>query len=339
MIRGISKANYSKLLNYLTEVKDQKRTFGGFIFTLLNYVIYKIDFLRFPYALNRPLFLQIEPTSRCNLRCPMCMRDKYNAPIGDMDFQDFQRIVSQVKNIYRIHLQGNGEPFLHPELTDFIRYARDKGIVVTVITNGTLINERLAKSIILSGLNELQFSIDSLNKKEFEEIRVGASFDKVQDNIKRMVRTKEEFNSDITISLTVVIQNKNENEMPKFITFASKIGVRKVSFQYLEPKHKKKYQPGYFEVNTPFHNTSRLDEIIDETKSMAKKESIVCDFVPQRTKGCLWPWEGLYLTWDGKVSPCCLIFDYFVGNIFETDLSDIWNNKRIRKRYANISQQ
>lgn len=330
MIKVRYKTKYIKLVNSFKEVQNQKRSFWEFILTLLNYVIYKIDFLKFPYALNKPLFLQIEPTSRCNLRCPMCMRDKFNMPIGDMSFQGFQRIISQTKNLYRIHLQGNGEPFLHPKLIDFIRYARDKGIMVTVITNGTLINEDLAKSIVLSGLNEIQVSIDSLNKKEFETIRTGASLDKVTKNVKNMVTTKERLNSDIVISITVVIQKKNVHEIPKFIRFTSQIGAQKVGFQYLEPKHKKKYRLGYFDQNSPFHDTSKLVKAIHEAKRLAKKENIICDVVSQRTKTCLWPWEGLYVTWDGNVTPCCLIFDYFIGNVFETDLYDIWNNKKIK---------
>jgi len=297
----------------------------------MNYGVYKLDPLKPSRALNDPLFLQIEPTNRCNLSCPMCMRDKFTQPRGDMDFQQFQQIISQTRHLYRIHLQGNGEPLLHPRLTDFISYARERGIIVTTITNGTLMTEEKAHSLILSGLNEIQFSLDALDKEDFEKIRIGANFENLKKNIERFIEIKDELKKKIHVSLAVVIQRKNEKAINRYFEYGKKIGIEKISFQYLEPKHDKSYTPQFYEANKTSYSRDGLIKEFDRARKLAKDTNIICDFVPRRTKKCLWPWEGLYITWDGKVSPCCLIFNYFVGNVFESRLVDIWNGEPLKK--------
>ena len=296
----------------------------------LNYLLYRADLLRLPFAMHRPIFMQVEPTSRCNLRCPMCMRDKIDVPAGDMQFDQFKSLVDSLPGLVRIHLQGNGEPFLHPELTGFIRYAKSKGIQVSTISNGTLLSDELADEIVTSGLDEIQFSLDSLDEDEYARIRVGAKLPRVIENIRRMVRTRNQKQSDIAVSIAIVVQRSNMDSLDQFITFASETGLSKISVQYLEPKHEDRYNEGFLADNSPFADGEALLHKLIHAKSIAESENIEFDFVPQRTRVCRWPWEGLYITWDGKVTPCCLIFDHVIGDAFKEGPAHIWNNRKMR---------
>ncbi len=320
-----------QLVRDLRDVGRAGGSYAGYALTLLNYARYRLDVRRGARAAHDPVFLQLEPTSRCNLRCPMCMRDKVDARYGDMSFDLFRRIIDGNPRLYRLHLQGNGEPFLHRQLLDFVRYARGRGIRVSVISNGTLVTDELAAGIMQSGLNELQFSVDSLDPAVYAAIRVGANLGRVIENVQRTVRARDAAGSPIELSLTVVIQRGNLDRVAEFVSFAAEQRIPKVSFQYLEPKHGEKYEPGFLAAHSPFDDPAQLAARVREVKEQAGRRGIVCDFVSERERGCLWPWDGLYITWDGQVNPCCLIFDHVVGDASREDIRGIWNNDRMRE--------
>lgn len=320
-----------QLVRDLRDVGRAGGSYAGYALTLLNYARYRLDTRRGPRAAHDPVFLQVEPTSRCNLRCPMCMRDKVGARYGDMSFELFRRIIDESPRLYRLHLQGNGEPFLHRQLLEFVRYARARGIRVSVISNATLMTDELAAETMKSGLNELQFSVDSLDPAVYETIRVGASLPRVLENVRRTVRARDAAGSPIELSVTVVIQRGNLDRVAEFVEFAAGERIPKVSFQYLEPKHGERYAQGFLDEHSPFRDPAGLAGRVSEVKELARRKGVVCDFVSEREHGCLWPWDGLYITWDGEVTPCCLIFDHVVGNAGREGIRGIWNSGKMQE--------
>src|SRR3954468_18096308 len=128
-----------------------------------------------------PHFLQIEPVGQCNLRCQMCpvqfRRDGPANGVAFMDYDNFTRLIDQFTTVKELHLQGLGEPMMHPRLFDMIAYAVSKGIHVTSTSNMTLLSPRRAEQCVRSGLAELNISIDSAIPEIYERIRVGSRFD------------------------------------------------------------------------------------------------------------------------------------------------------------------
>ena len=97
-----------------------------------------------------PTYVQIEPVGQCNLRCQMCSIQfrKDGPPYGPpafMKFETFTRIVDQFVGLQELHLQGLGEPMMHPGFFDMVEYAVKKGIRVTTNSNLTLLNDRRAE--------------------------------------------------------------------------------------------------------------------------------------------------------------------------------------------------
>ena len=75
-----------------------------------------------------PVRFNVEPTNYCNLSCSMCPRE-LNRPFGYMELNLFKKIIDESilygKRLI-ITLNKDGEPLLHPELTQMIKYAKDK---------------------------------------------------------------------------------------------------------------------------------------------------------------------------------------------------------------------
>src|ERR671925_2026807 len=97
-----------------------------------------------------PDYIQIEPVGQCNLRCQMCSIQfrKDGPPYGPpafMAFETFISIVDQFVDLQELHLQGLGEPMMHPRFFDMVAYAAGRGIQVSTNSNLTLLNDRRAE--------------------------------------------------------------------------------------------------------------------------------------------------------------------------------------------------
>ncbi len=109
-----------------------------------------------------PIYLQIEPTSRCNLNCVMCFRDECPYELNmDMSLSFFKEIIDSFPLKY-VYLTGYGEPFLNKDIIEMIDYAADAGASVEVTSNGTLLDRAMCEKVISSGLTRLNISLDGI---------------------------------------------------------------------------------------------------------------------------------------------------------------------------------
>ena len=111
---------------------------------------------------------------------------------------------------------------LHPKLSDFIKYAKQKGIIETIInTNATKLNSKLSEKLINSGLDILIFSFDGGTKETYEKLRPGRfkenKFDDIYENIKNFKKIKENLNSILPITkVQMVLTEQTSNEQEQF---------------------------------------------------------------------------------------------------------------------------
>ncbi|GAI28295.1 unnamed protein product, partial [marine sediment metagenome] len=157
----------------------------------LNYILKKSN------CNYMPIRLWVEITSRCNLKCRLCVNKDIPPSLkGDMDFDLYKKIINEATgSVYDINLFHRGEPLLHPKLIPIISYAKSRGIKTRIHTNATLLNPELSKKIILSGLDLISFSFDGYTEKTYEKNRIGASYEKSLNNIIDFLRIKKELKS------------------------------------------------------------------------------------------------------------------------------------------------
>src|ERR671936_2070873 len=139
-------------------------------------------------GMKLPTYVQIEPVGQCNLRCQMCAIQfrQDGPPYGPpafMAFDAFTRLVDQFVGLEVLHLQGLGEPMMHPRFFDMVAYAAAKGIKVSTNSNLTLLNARRAEQCVASGLEWLHVSIDGSTSETYERIRVRSRFERVLANV------------------------------------------------------------------------------------------------------------------------------------------------------------
>src|SRR5688500_16017565 len=99
---------------------------------------YYSQWKRIPSIKGLPISIAIEPTTSCNLRCPECPSGlrSFTRPTGLVSKDLFQRVIDELAptlNYLTFYFQG--EPYLHPQFLDMVRYASSKGIYTSTSTN------------------------------------------------------------------------------------------------------------------------------------------------------------------------------------------------------------
>ncbi|MFW5735133.1 MAG: radical SAM/SPASM domain-containing protein [Oceanidesulfovibrio sp.] len=132
--------------------------------------------------------VQVAVTTRCNAACVYCPRTVYSRQWVNQDLDPglFHAMLPALAGAKRIHLQGWGEPFLHPHLVDFIRQAKEAGLRVSTTTNAAKIDPKLLSAAVEAGLDDLGLSLAGVTAEKNDAIRTGAPFEGVAETIARV---------------------------------------------------------------------------------------------------------------------------------------------------------
>jgi MoaA/NifB/PqqE/SkfB family radical SAM enzyme len=245
-----------------------------------------------------PPILQLEPTTVCNLDCPFCLRSRLNRSEEYISFEDFRQIVDAAKSRY-LTLHGWGEPLLHPDLPEMIRYAAGKKISVNFTTNATLLPEK-TDDLLHSGLDAIAFSFP--DAKEFTPIitRNVAGFIQKRSAVKQ--KSPKTY-------INIALMEGNPDCIDKGLELAGTTGVDIVNF----------------ERSFPWTETQAKTErnLFDRIRSTAKKTGCKATLPPPHTNPCPLVRLTLFVRTNGDVAPCCYRADTLLGNILRDGLPQI----------------
>jgi MoaA/NifB/PqqE/SkfB family radical SAM enzyme len=300
-----------------------------------------------------PSYLQIEPVGQCNLRCKMCpINFRDDKPLHGskklMPYELFTGLIDQFTNLETLHLQGLGEPMLHPQFFDMVEYAVHKGVRVTTNTNLTLLNPVRAARCISSGLDGLYFSIDGAIAETYEAIRVNAHFEKVLANLDLLVNTRRKMNGSLHLKMVMVLMRQNIAELADLVRLASQYEIEEVYVQQLshdfgESSYTEKFQPLHDYVNHQSvlqDDPEQIEFYFDQARIEAARCGVGLRLPPTRPKlhppetpgpqRCNWPWTGAYISFQGYMMPCCMVstpelINFGLAN--EHNVEQVWNNQ------------
>lgn len=136
--------------------------------------------------------IQVEVTSVCPGRCVYC---PHTTQAGywrsrHMEAATFARLWPLMQESGRVHLQGWGEPFLHPRFMDFAALARKAGCRVSTTTCGLRMDETLARQIVGSGIDIVAFSLVGTDEAS-NAPRAGVPFSRVREAVRTLQRVRK----------------------------------------------------------------------------------------------------------------------------------------------------
>lgn len=170
-------------------------------------------------------YLRISVTDRCNLRCSYCIPKGFNdfeTPDHWLTFDELMRVVRAFVRLgtKRFRLTG-GEPLVRKNLIDLVHRIKkiDEVEDLSITTNGTLLTSH-AKSLFEAGLDRLNISLDSLNRKNIEDITGLDCLEQVMEGL----RTAKQLGfHKIKINM-VVLPDKNMAEIERMLEFCIEHG-------------------------------------------------------------------------------------------------------------------
>ena len=285
---------------------------------------------------------------RCNLRCVHCY-----AQSKDIEYED-ELTTEQGKELIDdlaefgspVILFSGGEPTMRKDLPELAEYAKSKGMRAVISTNGTLIDEKMAKVLKKIGLSYVGISLDGIRETNDKFRGMPGAFDAAIDGLRNCMK------EDIKVGLRFTINKKNVVDIPAIFDLIEEEGIPRVCFYHLVYAGR-----GTKLVEDDLtHEESRaaLDLIMDRTKALHDKGMPVevltvdnhCDgpYVylrllkedPERAKevydllmmnqgnstgigiGCV--------SWDGSVHADQFWRHYSFGNVKDRKFSEIWTD-------------
>jgi len=290
-----------------------------------------------------PNYAQIEVTTRCNFRCGTCSRESLpkNRLNRDMTLDEFKNIHRQINTLKIVKLQGLGEPFLNKYLDEILDYCNSIGIECTTICNGSII----PNSETLGKFSNIIISIDSANKDTFEEYRSGGNFHKIIENIKQIIQYKKDgLLKNTTIRINSVLTHLNYQEIENIYKLAYELEVYKLEFVEVENwyiESQSEYLSSLDFIKESRKVSQNIKSKIDDLQTVNMPIRVGHIASTPRKNTCTWPFNNVFITVDGFITPCCIRMDpnvFNFGNIYEEEFTDIWNgDKYVYFREANLS--
>jgi MoaA/NifB/PqqE/SkfB family radical SAM enzyme len=280
-----------------------------------------------------PRSIQIECSTRCNLKCTFCELTYWTEKPSDLKLETFQKMVAHLPKLKRIDLTGIGESLLNRDFFNIVKFLKSRGVYVTLNDNFTLMTAKAAHRFVELEIDQIFLSLDGASKETFERIRVGADFDKVIFNTRQLIRFKREMvKKKPEVKINTVVCSTNYHELPALVELAHDMGigmiqfVNAITFEDTMNLDTKRFNQGV---------QRKLSEALERAHQLGVLVKIeLFDKFP--VQQCSFPWKRNFVTFDGYVHPCCYTTQTgdrqahnrrSFGKLVERSFAEIWDGE------------
>ena len=220
----------------------------------------------------------------------------------------FRHLIDEAADIdgISLYLHVGGESLLHPRLNEMLEYAmgkRNRFSAVGFFTNGMLFNEKVAETVVRSGLDWVTFSLDGVGEVT-ERIRRGSNYATLKRNIQQLIQLRgAKLKPRVGINTTITTQSDSE--------------LRDIWKEWTEKVDQVSFYP---QLNDDF-----------SISNLARAQRF--DLGWRIEQPCAMPLTMLCIFWNGDVTYCChnLKGKYLLSNVRKADLMKIWRSKEMQE--------
>ena len=294
---------------------------------------------------GRPLIsnVQFELSSRCNERCIHCYipNSKKNAGF-DMPTAKVKSILDELAEMGGIHVTlSGGEAFMHKDIIEITRYAREKDLKVTILSNLIALKDEQVKIIHDLNISLIQVSLYSMDPEIHDMITtVKGSFAKTKAAIEKLVA------ADVPVQISCPIMKANKRGYDKVLDYAKSLKI-KAQTDYIMMA-RSDLDTGNLANRLSLEETEHLlRDIIEHDVQYRDKTlrqrpiSEEMKFDLERFKAqpvCGVGYDNCCITANGDVYPCAGWQNYVLGNVYKQSLKEIWENSEKIKELRKITQ-
>lgn len=290
-----------------------------------------------------PLKIDIDITNRCDMQCIMCW---YHSPaikqISDapkeLPLSVFVALSKELKNlgVKCILLGGEGEPFMHPEISEMIEVARKNSLEVEIMTNAYHLDKEKINFLIKARVKKILVSLHCADKETFLRVRPLKNKNDFDRILKNLFLLRDLHHDKHLPSLFIIncLSGLNFDNVREMAGLAEQLQADKILFRPLSLtkdlptsliiteqkreqiiKHLKEIASG---VKIP-NNIEDYARFLKEEK-IKNQENIL--------KICYMPWVHSAIGLDGRVLGCVYSNSPKLGNIYQSLFTDIWYGEK-----------
>ncbi len=280
-----------------------------------------------PTDMPFPIALSLEPTTACNLGCSQCPSGlkSFSRPTGNLPIEEGKKWLTELKDyLFYVNFYFQGEPLIHPKLSELIEHANTLNVRSAISTNGHFLSEKKCQELIDAQLSKIIISLDGLTQESYEKYRSGGELDKVLKGIKTLKRKKKENKAAWPlIEVQFIVFKQNEHEIPQLKKAAKNLGADVLSLKTAQ-----------------IYDQSSAEELLPKNKKHLRyNQNETGEYVLKNTfeNQCWRMWSSAVITQNGAVVPCCFDKDaeYEMGDLQSDDYKNILNGttyKAFRQR-------
>ena len=263
----------------------------------------------------KPFFAwQIELTTRCPLKCRMCIREgSVNWQGRDMKLEDFRKISEYFSKAENVILQGWGEPLLYRNLIDAVRMVKEKGAHAGFVTSGSALERGSISELIDTGTDFIGFSLAGATAQTHNSIRMYSDFELLIENIRYFNTLKKEKRLDKPkLHIVYLMLKDNITDVPALVELANHTGINDIILTNLiqvgnEWQERQRVfscaeegiEKGYTDILKDAETRAKELNINLRLSSLFPKDVPVCEENPLK---------NIYISSEGEVSPCVYLY-------------------------------
>ncbi|MBU1912186.1 MAG: radical SAM protein [Candidatus Omnitrophica bacterium] len=301
-----------------------------------------MDIKNNPY--KKPIFCDLVITENCMLKCKMCNMWQSKNDSNELPAETWKGLIDSltdfVGNSAQVQFVG-GEPLFKKGVLDIIKHAAKKGFSTTMTTNGYLMDEKVAKDIVESGLNTIVFSLDSIKKETHDFLRgIDGVYDRVMAGIDLLAGLNR---GSLKIHIVATIMQQNLDELLELAEWANRNNaINGISFQaIMQPFFTAPDEDWYKNKEFSFlwpKEMNKADHVLDNLIRLKKDGYKITNPIAQfnifksyfrypenfvKTSRCNLGYNSITVNTQGKIFLCNSMLP--IGDIQEgKDIKELW---------------
>ena len=260
-----------------------------------------------------PFELDIDLTQACTERCVHCYVPEYRNVLPREKVFSVLDEFAEMGGL-KVKFSG-GECMMHPDFEDILRYAAKKDLVISVLSNLTLCDERKIQALKECNIYLLQTSLYGITAQTHESVtRLAGSFRKTTETIEALRRA----NVPVQIMCPLLRENQKEIE-----------GVRDYAQQ-----HGMKFDTTFSLIAKADHSHENLEHALPVAECVACMQRLgylpaaMNDAPPARGNDyiCDAGFAKIELNSNGNYYPCNGCYNYVLGSCYTQTLHEVWES-------------
>lgn len=250
----------------------------------------------------------LELSNACNHACLFCAHQKMKRKVGKMAPEMVDSALRQAYELgaREVGMYATGEPFLVPELPEYIKLAKDIGYTYVYLTsNGSLATPERIRAVVDAGVDSVKFSVNAPERKLYEFIHGRDDFDKVMEHLKYLNQYRKESGRDFKIYLTGILTRYTEHT-----------------------------RDDYFKVFDGLADQIVFKDVYNQGGYMPEIDwQLKCTHDQEQTRRCNLPFDALCVTCEGYLSVENADFEnmLIVADLNKVTLKEGWYGDKMKE--------